>query len=291
MPTPVPTAAIALSSSNAQNVTGDAMVASLQTAGNTSLFAGLQLQGNPPPKTHVLSRFLEQEIGRVDQVLRSAILAATATTVNCLVSGSITIDVPSANSVSETFNACSDFAGESVSGAIVISGIASSPSTFSASVSTSLTFSVAGFADQTFTGSFAVSETGIGSTLVTIVISGAELFLHEGTNTERLGSFTLTTTIDTSTSATTDTVTLTYASTEIGGSVSVATLTPFQTSSGRSFPHAGAIQIVGANGSTARVTVNGDESGAAPQLTIQLDADGDGVFESTLNKNWSDLTA
>ena len=210
---------------------------------------------------------------------------------NCLVSGSITIDVPDASTVSETFNACSDFAGESVNGAIVMSGIASTPSTFSASVSTSLTFSIVGFPDQTFTGAFAISETGIGTTLVTIAISGAELFLHSGTNTERLASFTLTTTIDTTTSATSDTVTFTYASTEIGGSVTVTTLTPFQTSAGREFPHAGAIQIAGANGSKIKLTVNGDETGATPQVTIQLDADGDGVFEFILNKNWADLTA
>ncbi len=286
----MPTATLALTSSNAQNVAGDATVAGIQAAdkGPTIVF-GVQLQGGSAlPRSHVLSRFLERQIGQVLQP-RPALLAGIVTTTNCQVSGTRTED-QSAGSIVRTFNACSDFANESVSGSVVISGISGTASSFSASISTNLTFSFTGFADLTFTGNFAFSETGLGGTSSTITISGAQLVLYEGTNTEQLGSFTLTTTTDTSTLGTTDTLTFSYASTEIGGSVLVTTLTPFQTNPGSEFPHAGALQIVGANGSSIKVTINGDEFGATPQLTIQLDADGNGVFELTLNKNWADIT-
>jgi hypothetical protein len=283
----VPTAAIALTPANAQSVAGGATLAAVQTSGKSNMFVAADLQG-PPPQTHVLSRFLQQEIGRVGQILQSpSLIAGVMQTVPCAQSGFIAIN-SDASSISETFSACSDFPGESINGAITISSIASTPSSFSASVSINLTFSATGSPDLSFSGSFGVSETGIGTNAVTITLSGTDLFLQQGSDTQRLGNFTFSTTID-PTAGTTDSASFTFASTAIGGSVTVTTLTPFQTSPGREFPHTGAIQIVGMNGSTIRVTVNGDETGATPQLTIQLDADGDGIFETTLNKNWSDF--
>ena len=80
-----------------------------------------------------------------------------------------------------------------------------------------------------------------------------------------------------------------FTSDGISGTVAVTTLTPFETTPGRTFPHTGAIQITGLAGSRIRFTVNGDETGPAPQVTIELDANGDGVFELTLDKNWSDF--
>jgi hypothetical protein len=200
----------------------------------------------------------------------------------------MTVDVIGSSTVVETFNACSDFAGESISGSVAISGITSTPSTFSASISTNLTFFFTGFADQTFTGNFTMSEQGIGSSVVTTTISGSQLLLHQGTDTQQLANFSFT--VTTAVSGDSDTVTFTFSSDEIGGSVAVTTLTPFQTTPGRNFPHAGAIRIVGANGSKIVLTVNGDETGATPQVTIQLDADGNDVFETTLPVDWNNLT-
>jgi len=99
----------------------------------------------------------------------------------------------------------------------------------------------------------------------------------------------LSVTTDLTTNGTAGSVTFMFTSDEISGTVSVTTLTPFETTPGRTFPHTGALQITGLGGSTIRLTVNGDETGASPQLTIQLDADGDGVFETTLGANWSDF--
>lgn len=118
-------------------------------------------------------------------------------------------------------------------------------------------------------------------------VSGAEILTHAGTNFERLTNFILTITF--ASGAATDTVTLTYASTEIGGSVTVTTSMPFQTAGGRDFPHTGALEIVGASGGKITVTVLGDETGPSPQVRIELDEDGDGSFEATLTTDWPDL--
>ena len=287
---PVPT--LALTTSNAQNVGGDALLASVQTPGKSDLFAPLSAGPAPVRKTLVLTRFLQDQLARVAP-MPAAGLARVPDDVQvqpCAVSGNITI-VSGTSSATETFNACSDLAGESVSGVVTIGNIAGDASSISASVSVSLTFSVTGFPDQSFSGSFGIAETGIGGSVVTTTISGANLTLHEGTNTEDLGFFSLSTTVDTSSSTTSVSVSFMYSSTEIGGTVAVTTLTPFQVAPGKTFPHTGALLITGVNRSAIKVTVNGDESAPAPQVTIQLDANGDGVFELTLNKNWADLTA
>ena len=281
-----PVATVQLTASNAQNVAGDVLLASVQTPRRNGLFLPADALGSAPPRTHVLSRFVADEIARLTRLNQSR-SALAVQTVPCT-SGDITV-VSDAASISETFNACAE-GGLTINGSITISGFTSTPSSFSASVSVNLTFSATGFADQTFTGNFTISETGIGSNLVTITISGMDLVLHQGTDTQHLANFTFSTTIDISTSGTTDSVSFAFSSADIGGTVTVTTLTPFQTTPGRKFPHTGAIQITGVNGSTIRVTVNGDETGSNPQVTIQLDANGDGVFEVTLNKNWSDLT-
>jgi hypothetical protein len=53
----------------------------------------------------------------------------------------------------------------------------------------------------------------------------------------------------------------------------------------------GVLSLAGAGGSRIQVTINGDESLATSQVKIDLDANGDGTFEATLNKNWADLSA
>ena len=288
---------LALTAGNAQNVGGDALLASVQTPGKSNLFVPLSAGATPVPgttlvrKTLVLTRFLQEQLARL-QPMSAAGLAMVPTTVQtqtCTISGDITI-VSGGTSATETFNACSDAAGESTNGVITIGSIAGDASSISASVSVDLTFSATGFSDLTFAGSFAFAETGLGGTTITITLSGSNLTLSQGTSTQNLGSFTLSTTVDTSTSGTTESASFMFSSPEIGGTVAVTTLSPFQITPGRTFPHTGTLLITGINGSAIKITVNGDESAPAPQVTIQLDANGDGMFELTLNKNWSDLT-
>ena len=286
-----PTPTVPLTASNAQNVGGSVALASAQLASKNDFFVPLSAQGVAPPRqAFALSRFLLQEIARMSEQ-RNAQMARRPADVQVqpCTSGNITI-TSGASSVSEVFNACSNAPGESISGAITLSGVSATQTSLSATISMNLTFSATGFADQTFSGTFGVSETGLGSNLVTITVSGSNLVLTNGTTVENLGNFSFSTTIDQTTNGTSSSTSFMFTSDGIGGTVAVTTLTPFETTPGMTFPHAGAIQITGVGGSTIRFTVNGDETGPSPQVTIQLDADGDGVFETTLDRNWSDFS-
>src|SRR5262249_53146878 len=157
-----------------------ALLASVQTPGKSDQFVPLGAGAAPAGKALVLSRFLQEQLARVKPMPATGMgLVPMAVQVQpCLVSGSITIDSGS-NSATETFNACSDAAGESISGVVTIGNVAGDASSISASVSVNLTFSATGFADQTFTGSFGISETGIGGPVTTVTLTGSNLILHD----------------------------------------------------------------------------------------------------------------
>lgn len=292
--TTVPSGALMLTATNGQNVAGDATLASLDASGAANPFtvAAAGVQDNTLPTTHVLGQLMSQQVDLLDALLQQpSVISAAVQTLNCPSGGNLTVDIasPASTSALVTFNACSEFAGRSVSGTLAVSNIMRvNGAIVSASVSANLTFSRMGFTDRHLTGSFNVSK----STAGTITLSGTEILIQAGTNTERLLNFSFVSTFNSpNLGDRTDRVTLTFASTKIGGSVMITTTTPFQTSAGRNFPHTGVIEIVGASGSRIRVTVLGDETLLTTQVRIQIDANGNGNFETTLNKNWSDLTA
>lgn len=293
-PGPVPTTnppLIALNATNAQNVAGAATLTGL---GASSL--GLQFQKalviQPLlPRTHVLTRFVQQEIERLTrglQTMPAAPVAAQVMSSACTVSGTVTFD-QQPDSATETFSACSEVAGSSVDGTITISSMNLNPGvSFSGSAGLNLTFKQTGFDDVVITGSgMSVLET-VNVSVNTVTLSGSQLSVTSGTVSERLGNFTFQATIDQTTE--TDMITLNYSNNQIGGSINVATVTPCVTNLSANFPNTGVLSLAGAGGSKIRVTVNGDETfTTSSQVTIDLDANGDGTFETTLNKNWADL--
>ncbi|HKW36545.1 MAG TPA: hypothetical protein VJO54_01925 [Burkholderiales bacterium] len=300
MPTPaprgggnpaVPTALLALDAGNAQSAAAGATLTGLGASSLGTQFQSASVSTRAPlPRTHVLTRFIRKQIDGLTRGLQDSpavVTGAAVITTPCTVSGSVSLDQGTL-SATETFSACSETAGSSVTGTITIDDMALDPGvSFSGLAGLNLTFSQAGFADVNITGSnVSVLET-VNVAVNTVTLSGTELFVATGPVTERLGNFTLTATIDTASE--TDSVTFNYASTEIGGSVSVATLTPCVTAAAMNFPNSGVLSLAGAGGSKVQVTVNGDESFAASQVTIGVDADGDGTFETTIGKNWADL--
>jgi hypothetical protein len=282
---------VGLSATNAQSVAGAATLTGLGASSLSIQFQNALVTQRLLPRTHVLTGFVRQEIERLTHGLQSmplAPLAAAATTTACTVSGSVTFD-QQATSATETFSACSEVAGSSVSGTISITSMNLSPGvSFSGSAVLNLTFSQTGFADVVISGSgMSVLET-INVSVNTVTLSGSQISVTTGPLVERIGNFTLMTTIDASTE--TDRITLNYSSTSIGGSVDVATITPCVSNLTADFPHTGALSLAGAGGSKIQVTINGDETfTTSTQVKIDLDANGDGIFETTIDKNWSDL--
>ncbi|HET7763920.1 MAG TPA: hypothetical protein VFK92_02390 [Burkholderiales bacterium] len=291
----VPTALLALNATNAVNVASRATLTGLGASSLGNQFQNALATAPLLPRTHLLPTFLRQQIDRLTQNLQSlpqpSIINAAVTTSPCAVSGSVTFDQGAA-SATETFSACSETAGSSVMGTITIDNMTLDPGvSFSGSAGLNLTFSQTGSPDVTLTGSnVGVLET-VNVAVNTVTLTGAALFAATATNTERLANYTLVAAIDPSSE--TDTVTFNYASTLIGGSVDVSTTTPCvtDTANNRNFPHAGALSLSGAAGSRIQVTVNGDETfTTSSQVTLGVDANGDGTFESTSSKNWADLS-
>jgi hypothetical protein len=294
----VPTALLALNATNAQDVVSGSALTGLGASSLGNQFQQALVVQQQLPRTHLLTRFIGQQIARLTQSLRalpSAPIAAAGTPTACSNapnSGTVTFDQTSATSATETFNACSETPGSSVTGTITIDNMSIDAGvSFSGSAGINLTFSQTGFPDVTITGSnMNVLET-VNVSVNTITLSGVEIFAVTDSVTERLGNYTLVAAIDLTTE--TDTVTFNYASTKIGGSVDVSTATPCvtDTADNRNFPNAGVLSLAGTGGSKIQVTINGDETfTTSSQLTIGIDADGDGTFETTIGKNWADLS-
>ena len=285
---------MALDSTNAQAVAAAATLTGLGTSSMSLQFQNALVTQPALPRTHVLARFIKQEIERLTQGLQSPpaapIGAATMPMSSaCAVSGMVTFD-QQADSATETFSACSETPGVSVDGTITITNMNLNQGvSFSGSAGVNLTFKQTNSPDVLITGSgVSVLET-VNVSINTVTLSGSQLTVTTGPLVERIGNFTLIATIDTSTE--TDRITLNYSNSTIGGSVDVATLTPCVTNLSANFPNAGVLLLAGAGGSKVRVTINGDETfTTSSQVTIDLDANGDGTFETTLGKNWSDLS-
>jgi len=295
----VPTAPLSLNASNALSVAGEATFAGLgvvPSLGSTlAVPFSANVQSTVQPKARFLSRFMSQEFARVSQYLQSpsGVLAGLTEVVQCdtgniTLSDNRTIVSDPITSGSETFNACA-FTDTGITfttnGSITFSNITAT----SATVSFNLTFTISDpTASISFTqsGNLTITETTSGTETMTTLL-GTEISTTFGSFLERLSNFSFQSTFDSATNVIIDTVSFTYASTVIGGSITVTTPTPFQTDLDlESFPHAGVMQIVGASGSTVRVTVQGNEFASSPQIQIQVDADGNGIFELTLGADW-----
>lgn len=77
----------------------------------------------------------------------------------------------------------------------------------------------------------------------------------------------------------------TIASTEIGGSITVNTVTPFVIANGDIYPYVGQLIVTAASNAKVRLTAEDNVN-----VTIEYDLDGDDIYETTLNEiAWTSL--
>jgi hypothetical protein len=84
--------------------------------------------------------------------------------------------------------------------------------------------------------------------------------------------------------AATVTINGSFSATSIGGRVTVSTLQPIRQLATDPFPSSGQVLVTGANNSRLRITVISNT-----QVRLELDADGDGTFESNNVVTWSSI--
>jgi hypothetical protein len=284
---------VSITSTNADDVAGVGFQSAIGVVDSSSLATGssasVALAARPKS---VLGKFT---VGLTRTLLEAqqspASVTSAVTVMSCPSGGSYTVNsADDGSAYTVTYNDCYFDPDYRVSGTVTVTGIAGDETSFSATVSYNLTIAVTGEPPLTYSGGYSFQYTDHGTT-VTATISGSNLTVSDGTNTITVSNYSFSYSENTQTGVTTTSANLTVASSELGGSVTIETLTPFQTYSYASYPHAGVMQITGANGSRLRMTVNGNElyAPANQQVRLEIDANGDGAYETTTFRSWAEI--
>ncbi|HYS51816.1 MAG TPA: hypothetical protein VEM33_08040, partial [Burkholderiales bacterium] len=155
-----PSTPVAVTANNATQVSATALKPAV---GGGALATAGGLETTAAPQARVVTRAL-LAVARDSKTQLSAsqgVVGAAAQT-TCSFGGTKTADISAdGTSGTFTFNACSDIAGETISGSISVTGVSatSDGSHFSGNFSEDITFTVTGFAPTRIVGSFSLDET------------------------------------------------------------------------------------------------------------------------------------
>ncbi len=135
-------------------------------------------------------------------------------------------------------------------------------------------------------GDISMSETTVAG-VTTSTVSGSNFASQFNSEGFRLTNYNISNVYDPGPPAMyTDSANFTYASTSLGGQVTVQTLEDFVTDAGDQYPSSGQALATGSNGSKCRLTVVNNVN-----VTLEVDADGDGVYETTIDTTWAAIDA
>lgn len=81
----------------------------------------------------------------------------------------------------------------------------------------------------------------------------------------------------------------TFDSSLINGAVKVSTETPIQGNDNNLYPYTGSLVVTGANNSHVRVSTNNSTGLPTDLVMIEVDADGDGIYESSKSVEWQNF--
>jgi len=226
--------------------------------------------------------------------------SASTSTEACQVSGTLTVTfddrdgngtLSNGDVLTAAFAQCHDSATSSIDGTVAITLTAApTDTTLDASASFQNVTTVDGGVSSGISGNVALHEVD-GSTASTVqltagsgglAVSVASSAYSDSVSFESGMTFSASATTDGSQAALS--LDGSFTATSIGGRVTVTTLTPLTTASGSDYPATGVIKVVGASGSTVLATVLDNT-----QVQLQLDANGDGTYESSTVVAWATL--
>ena len=290
--TPPPSTPVAVTANNATRVSATALKPAVGGGGALTTVTGLETTAAPQTRAVTLALLAVARDSKTQLSASQGVVGATAQTTPCAVSGSVTADISAdGSSGTITFNACSDIAGETLSGSASATGVSFDGSRFRGNFRIDVTFTVTGFAPLRMVGDFSIDETCNTSNDCTSSFTGTSLGAQQGNETWFITNFAINEALVYSTQNLTVTFNYTVSSTALNGSVVVTTSTPVQMQTSARHPYAGVVVATGTNSSKARLTVIGSDPTAPGQVQIEVDADGNGVYESSTLYSWSTLDA
>ena len=292
--TPPPSTPVGITATNATQVSATALKPAVGGGGALGTVSGLDTTAAPQPRA-VTRALLAVARDSKTQLSASQSVVGAAVQTTCPFGGSKTADFSAdGTSGTITFNACSDIAGETISGSVSATGVSAAPdgSHFSGNFRFDITFTETGFAPLRIVGDFSIVENCNTSTHdCTDSFTGTSLGAQQGSETWFITNFTINEALVSSTQNETVTFNYTVSSTALNGSVAVSTTTPLQGLTSARHPYTGVVVATGKNNSKVRVTVLGSDPTAPGQVQIEVDADGDGAYESSTLYSWSTLDA
>jgi hypothetical protein len=231
--------------------------------------------------------------------------ATTSDTEACTVSGSVTISVDdvdnsgtlsASDKLSITFNQCRESSTDLANGAMVftIGNVVSATSERTEFGATLAFLQVTAAEGETFGSIHGTVSVGIvltsSSVHMGLTVGGGGLTVTSnagGQNDSIVYDPGMQIVVDEAlTAPASSTVSLngSFTATSIGGRVALTTMAPIVQAAADSYPGAGQLRVAGAAGSVLRITVI-DTS----QVRLELDAAGDGTYETTTMVAWSSL--
>jgi hypothetical protein len=284
--TPPPSTPIAITAANISQV-ADASLA--PSVGGTGAFGASSSAAAPESNSRALLRAMQAVSTQAKKPRSSSGLSDAPDDGACSVSGSVTI-TSSGTSSSIRFNNCSDSVGQSINGFVSATGVNETATTYAASFSVDITFTETGSQTLRLVGNFSISETcdALGNNC-TGTFSGSSLGAAHGAEVWFVSSFSITSVEN---GGFTDvTASYTVSSSDLNGSVQVSTSGPIRFVTGATYPQSGVINVTGAANSSARITINNSNPVDTNAVQVQVDANGDAVFETTNSYSWNQLEA
>lgn len=315
-PTPPPATPVAVTTANQSSVARTTVSGGLGISRSQALSNGGRAQAQTadrelPRAGYGVVRSVAQRVAARAFDARSAAagtrmrpLAVTSETEPCGLSGSVTTtiddrdnnDLSAGDVVTITFNQCRDTADDLTNGTVVFT-ITSVTSATATRVEFSGTMAFQSLAVTLRQDSTQINGTlSIGALItstalqISMTVAAAGLAIqatapcYSDTIVYEPGMRIVATETETAPIAATVTINGSFSATSIGGRVTVSTLQPIRQLATDPFPSSGQVLVTGANNSRLRITVISNT-----QVRLELDADGDGTFESNNVVTWSSI--
>lgn len=250
----------------------------------------------------VLARVLHVAAGQRKGIASTGAHASAVSTSTdaCAVSGTVTttFDDKDGNGyasngdvLTAAFSQCRDSTSSTINGTVVVTIVGTpSDSQFTANAQFQDVSVVDSGATSTVNGAASLTETDgptTSNSSITVGNAGLTITVASASYNDSLvfDAGTVVTTNESSSSGTTSiTASGAFSSHLLGGHVTIATPTPLVQADADAYPRSGVIHIIGASGSALLLTVLSNA-----QVQLQLDANGDGTYESTSTVAWTTL--